>query len=235
MFTPSLWMTALSALAIVAFIGLGRWQWQRGVAKEALWQEFLAETGPSTALGERALAALPRFAHVRIEGVYDGKHQFLLDNRTHAGIAGYEVLTPLALADGRTVLVNRGWVPFSGYRDRLPDISLPDTDRIVTVTGRIDNLPAEGMASGRAPPGTGAVWPKVTTFPHPDELAAALRRPIEARQVLLDPSQPHGYTRGWQAPGVPPERHYSYAVQWWLFAATVAGLFAFLNLHKVTR
>ncbi len=48
-------------------------------------------------------------------------HQFLLDNMTHAGRAGYEVLTPLLLDDGRVLLVNRGWLPLpDGRRDELP-------------------------------------------------------------------------------------------------------------------
>jgi surfeit locus 1 family protein len=234
-FTPALWLTALSALAIVAFISLGRWQWQRGVAKDAVWQEFAAATGPAAPLGTRSLDALPRFARIEVQGVYDGAHQFLLDNRTLDGAAGYEVLTPLRLADGRQMLINRGWVPFTGYRDRLPDIALARPGANVTVTGRVDTLPVEGMASGRAPPAAGAAWPKVTTFPHAQEIAAALGHPVEGRQILLDPAAADGYKRHWKAPGVPPERHYSYAVQWWLFAATVAILYGLLNLHKVDR
>lgn len=234
-FTPSLWLTALSALAIVAFIGFGRWQWHRGVAKEVTWREFSAEAGDAVPLGNREFGALPRFARVQLEGHYDGAHQFLLDNRTLDGAAGYEVLTPLQLADGRSVLVNRGWVPFSGYRDRLPDISLKGNERPVTVTGRVDTLPVEGMEAGRAPPAVGAAWPKVTSFPHIGEISAALGHPVEQQQVLLDPGMPDGFARRWQPTGVPPERHFSYAVQWWLFAATVGVLYGLLNLHKVNR
>lgn len=228
-------MTALTVVAIVAFIGLGRWQWGRGVGKEAAWQEFASSTGPAMPLGARSLDALPRFARIEATGRYDGAHQILLDNRTLEGSAGYEVLTPLQLADGRWLLVNRGWVPFLGYRERLPDVSLPAGNAPVTVTGRIDTLPVEGMASGRAPPSTDATWPKVTTFPHAGELSAALGRPIETRVLLLDPDVRFGYERKWQPPGMPPTRHYSYAAQWWLFAATVAVLYGVLNLHKADR
>ncbi|MBV6417698.1 MAG: hypothetical protein CMLOHMNK_02452 [Steroidobacteraceae bacterium] len=228
-------MTALSVLSIIAFAALGRWQWHRGIAREATWQEFTAEGIPPAPLGAQALESLARFSRLRLTGRYDGAHQFLLDNRTHAGMAGYEVLTPFDLDDGRTVLVNRGWVPFSGYRDRLPEIGLADAGSRVTIAGRVDTLPLEGMASGRAPPAPGGAWPKVTSFPHVAELAAALGRPIETCQVLLDASQPAGYVRSWQPPGIPPERNFSYAVQWWLFATTVAVLYGALNLHKVDR
>ncbi len=228
-------MTALSALAIVAFIGFGRWQWHRGIEKEAAWREFAAAEGPAMSPGAAPLDALPRFARVRLAGRYDAAHQFLLDNRTHDGAAGYEVLTPFELDDGRLVLVNRGWISFSGYRDRLPDIALPGAGAPVTVTGRLEELPHEGMAAGRAPPAAGDAWPKVTSFPYIGEIEAALGRAVEVRQLLLDPSQPAGYVREWRPPGIPPERHLSYAVQWWLFAATVAVLYGVLNLHKVNR
>jgi surfeit locus 1 family protein len=51
------------------------------------------------------------------------------------------------------------------------------------------------------------------------ELSAALRRPLEPRIVLLDPREPNGYIRDWHPPGMQPLRHWSYAIQWWCFAA----------------
>ena len=63
---------------------------------------------------------------IELSGTFEPWHQFLLDNRSHAGQPGYEVLTPFLTADGRRMLVNRGWVPFGGYRDRLPDVSHGD-------------------------------------------------------------------------------------------------------------
>lgn len=228
-------MTALAVLGIVVFVVCGVWQWDRGVARQAVWQDFTTGGAPAIDPGARSLEALPRFTRVRLAGRYDGEHQILLDNRTHAGRAGYEVLTPFELQDGRWVLVNRGWIPFSGYRDRLPDAALAGPSASVTVTGRVDTLPTQGMAAGHAPPTVDASWPKVTSYPQHDELVAALGRPLETRQVLLDATAADGYLREWQAPGVPPERHFSYAAQWWLFAATVAVLYVILNLHKTDR
>lgn len=228
-------MTALATAGIAVFVVCGVWQWNRGIARQAVWQEFASGAAPPIEPGTLALDTLPRFTRVRLEGRYDGAHQILLDNRTHAGRAGYEVLTPFELNDGRWALVNRGWIPFSGYRDRLPDVALTGPAASVTVTGRVDTLPTQGMAAGHAAPAADAVWPKVTSYPQPAELAAVLERPIEARQVLLDAGAPDGYLREWQAPGMPPERHFSYAAQWWLFAATVAVLYVILNLHKTDR
>jgi len=44
------------------------------------------------------------------------------------------VLTPLQRPDGRVVLVDRGWVPFTGLRDRLPGVALK-AHGVVTVSG----------------------------------------------------------------------------------------------------
>ncbi len=68
---------------------------------------------------------MPRFQRVSVKGRLDPDHQFLLDNRTNEGRPGYEVLTPLYLdaAERDVILVDRGWIPFSGFRDKLPDVS----------------------------------------------------------------------------------------------------------------
>src|SRR5205807_749607 len=86
--------------------------------------------------------------------------------RAPRGRAGYEVVTPLLRAGAPALLVDRGWVPFTGSRARLPDVTLrPDATvepaAPVTLTGRIADLPSPGLASGRAAPGASAPWPKV--------------------------------------------------------------------------
>ena len=84
-----------------------------------------------------------------------------------------------------SILVNRGWIPFNGYRDRLPDVSL-HADAPDTISGRIDELPVAGLASGHAAPPPGDAWPKLTSFPTHAELESALGAPIARRIVLLD-------------------------------------------------
>src|SRR4051812_5465751 len=141
-FAPSWPMTFATVLLLALFVSLGRWQWHRGVAKQQVWAEYdRGMTQPPVDAPPR-LEAAPRFAAIRMRGHFDGQHQFLLDNRFFKGNAGYEVLTPFVLEDGRRILVNRGWVPFLGYRDRLPDIALSPPSRAdsLTVTGRLDEL-----------------------------------------------------------------------------------------------
>lgn len=230
-FSPSWAMTLVTLVLLAGFVNLGRWQWHRGVDKQAVWAEY-ERNPPAGALGTRRFDDLERFAHVSVHGTFDSQHQFVLDNRSHDGAPGYEVLTPFALADGRRILVNRGWVPFPGTRDVLPDISMPAAAEI-TIAARLDDLPSGGLALGHAPPESGARWPKLTSFPTHDELQAALGQPLDRRILLLDADAPDGYTRVWSPPGLPPDRHFSYAIQWWGFAVVLLVLYFGLNFRKV--
>jgi cytochrome oxidase assembly protein ShyY1 len=233
-FAPS-WATTLATLLLLAlFVSLGRWQWHRGEAKQVAWAEFEQLTKAPPIDAPFDLDATPRYRPIRLHGRFDAQHQFLLDNRFYKGAPGYEVLTPFELTDGRRILVNRGWVPFLGYRDRLPDISIArdSLEPGIAVTGRLDELPSAGLASGRAPPTTDASWPKLTAFPTHEELEAALGAKLQRRIVLMT-GRGDGYAREWSPAGLPPDRHFSYAIQWWGFALVLLVLYFGLNFRKV--
>lgn len=225
-------MTALTLVLCVVFVRLGEWQWHKAESRQAEWNAFARGADRAVELGSRGTTEVPRFQRVVVTGRFDPAHQFLLDNRIENDAAGYEVLTPLQLDDGRVLLVDRGWVPFTGYRSRLPDVHL-ETSGSVRLTGRVDELPAAGLAFGRMPPRSGPHWPKVTSYPDMPQLAAALDGVrLEPRILLLDPGQPYGYVREWRPPGMSPARYMSYAAQWWLFAATLIVIWAVLSTHK---
>jgi surfeit locus 1 family protein len=225
-------MTLLTLAGVVLFIVLGRWQWHRAAQSAALQDAFRLGNGPSVSLLASASAALPRYSLIGASGRYDGKHQFLLDNISHAGQPGYEVLTPLQLADGRTLIVNRGWIPLSESRRQLPDVALPTPagpSADAYAYGRLDNLPVAGISLGHVPPPAVGAWPRLTSFPTMADLSLVLGRPLEPRQLLLDARAPLGYLRDWQPPGMSPAQHLSYAIQWWSFAALALVLYAALN------
>ncbi len=233
-FAPSPAWTLLALTGIVLFVSLGRWQWGRYETRTAQWQEFARGADRVVPLGSHATTDLPRFQHVQVEGRLLGDRQFLLDNLSHDGLPGYHVLTPLELGDGRVVLVDRGWIRFSGYRDRPPDVTLRAAGP-VTITGRLDELPAAGIEASRVGPPAGGAWPKVASFPKAEQLAAALERPVERRVVLLDAGSGEGYVRAWQPPGVSPQTNLSYAIQWWAFATLALVLWAILSTRKTVK
>ena len=193
-FAPTPGSTLLALFLCALFICLGVWQWRRGVARQEEWSRYARCADALVTLGDRALAELPLYQRLSVTGTLDGTHQFLLDNRSWRGSAGYEVLTPLRRPAARTLLVDRGWVPFTGSRRSLPDITLPG-GAALTFTGRTANLPSAGLSAGRAAPAASDPWPKVTSFPDTAQLAGALGEPLEARILLLDARDPFGYVR----------------------------------------
>src|SRR5262249_28013357 len=73
--------------------------------------------GPGAATPETA-----QWRRVTATGNYDSTHEVLVRNRTADGEVGFEVVTPLVLADGSAVLVDRGWIPASpGGRAAAPE------------------------------------------------------------------------------------------------------------------
>jgi len=227
-FAPALSFTLVALVLAALFVRLGVWQWQRGEERAAAATRFARGAETVLELGTRDPGETPLYQRIGVEGELDTIHQFLLDNRTFEGRAGYEVLTPLRRADAPALLVDRGWVPFTGSRARLPDVTVTAGGPL-RLTGRVAVLPSPGLASGRAAPAGTGPWPKVTSYPDMAQLAGALGQPLSSRILLLDPAAPDGYVRAWQPPGLPPLRHFSYAVQWWSFALATLVLWAVLS------
>jgi cytochrome oxidase assembly protein ShyY1 len=64
------------------------------------------------------------------------------------------------------------------------------------------------------------------------QLAAALGTALSPRILLLDPQAPFGYVREWKPPGIPPLRHYAYAIQWWSFAVLALLVWGVTSLRR---
>ena len=112
-FAPSIALTSLMFVLAAVFVALGRWQWRVGDAREVEFERFQRGADQVVALAWVPLTQVPLYQRVSLTGSYDGAHQFLLDNSIHRGQDGYQVLTPLRRAHGDTVLIDRGWVPFT--------------------------------------------------------------------------------------------------------------------------
>lgn len=229
MFAPSLWATIATVLLGALFVNLGQWQLNRAHEKQKLFDEFAAGTGSVASL-PLSMEPLTRYQRVRVRGLYDSRHQFVLDNMTNEGRPGFHILTPLVLFDGRVLIVNRGWIPLGADRSRFPDLSVPEGER--EITGRVDTIPRAPIELV-APASTS--WPRVVNFPHMEQLAAALDRKVYPQVLLLDASAPDGYVRNWQPPGFGPERHIGYAVQWFGLAVTLLVIYVVLNLRKESQ
>lgn len=125
-------------LLVAIFIALGTWQVQRlfwkldliARVEARIHREAVAAPRPSEWAG--ITAEKDEYRHVTATGTFGHSKTVLVQAVTELG-AGFWVVTPLALADGPTILINRGFVP----ADRRDAISRTerDTRGPVNVTG----------------------------------------------------------------------------------------------------
>ncbi len=234
--TTHIVLLLLAAIVTTLLLRLGFWQLERGDEKKVQQQRYTARLAmqavPLDSLFDAALSPQAlRYRRVVVAGSYDSTHQFLLDNRTENGVAGYHVYTPLARGDGPVVLVNRGFVPVGPRRDRLPDLSVDEGPR--DVRGMVDLPSTKQFTLGDAGY-QGNAWPRVVQKLDPELVAAALGRPVAPIVVLLDPSDGDGFSRRWTPYlGISPERHQGYAVQWFALAATLTVIAAVLSWRSL--
>lgn len=111
-FGPLRLLALVAALALFAgFMALGTWQVERRTWKLALIERV--ENQLRAAPVEPPATIDPRrneYRRLRLTGVFLNDRETLVQASTELG-GGFWVLTPLRLADGRNVLVNRGFVP----------------------------------------------------------------------------------------------------------------------------
>jgi surfeit locus 1 family protein len=152
---------------------------------------------------------------------------------TYDGQSGFFVYTPLKLADGRFVLVNRGFVPY----DRKDSATRPEGQvaGLVTITGLARDPLAE-KPSFLVPDND----PGKNIFYWKD-------RDLMARSAGLDPAllvpffvdannapNPGGLPVGGVTIVDPPNNHLQYAVTWYGLAAALAGVLG-VSLWRAVR
>lgn len=231
-FAPPLWAWVAVLPLLALLLWLGTWQVQRGQAKEGILAERAAarqaEPQSLPAAGGNAAALYGRA--VAAGGEYRDGRQILLDNQVSRGRVGYRVWTPLQLGDGRLVLVDRGWVAAGRDRSRTPNPSAPAGETAIRGIWRDWPEPGLRLEAPGACEQTG--WPRVLNYPSYAQIACQYDAPVVNGLLLLAEDAPGGFARDWDDLGLPPLRHYGYAVQWYALALAVAVLFVALNLKR---
>ncbi len=230
-FRPAWWSVLLTACGLALFVSLGLWQLERAAFKDAVEAKFEQRLAQAYApLGDTDDLDDLQYRKLRLEGEFETRHNFLLDNQTHNGRAGYQVITPLYLADSdRIILVNRGWAAWNGARDPLPDPRPPAPGGWVTGIAFVPSEPA--LALGEYP--AGGSWPRLIPYVDIDALRRHYSPKLLPMILWMAPEQPGEYLRAWDPVWLPPEKSRAYAVQWFAFAAIAAILFFVLNLRKI--
>ncbi len=230
---------ALTLVASAVCVLLGFWQLDRRETKQAKIAVVAGNwDAPPLALDEALGAPDEPFREVdeyrpaTVTGTYDEGATLLVRNRPLDGTYGYYVLVPLVLTGedtGRTLVVNRGWIP-SGESGRAPD-SVP-----APPSGTV-----EAIVRLRAPePGDGRDAPQGQV--QRIELAGSVSAAVSAEGVggapglvtraygLLASEEPRPQISPvlLPRPDADPGPHLGYSIQWFVFAA---GMWGLLTVH----
>ncbi|MBD3946663.1 SURF1 family cytochrome oxidase biogenesis protein [Nocardioides ganghwensis] len=213
------------ALAWVAW-RLGEWQFHRLEDRQER-NEIIQrneESGPAPVAEVlapgRDVALADEWRIVEATGTYAVEDTVIVRYRTREGAAGVDVVVPLELADGTSLLVDRGWYATDNRGATTADVPAPPAGE-VTVTGWV-RRDAEGDSTEVADRSTRAVDSR--------RIGEALGREVLGGWVDLRSESPEPET-----PLVPVELpeldegpHFFYGLQWWFFGAL--AIFGFFYL-----
>jgi cytochrome oxidase assembly protein ShyY1 len=210
------------AFAIVFAIACGALSnWQLARSKEAAAENalinanFYSKPAPLAELLPTATSykADQEWTRVTVTGTYLKKDELLVRNRPLNG-PGFEVLTPLRLADGSIFVIDRGWVPTGTKTDAPNSVPAAPTGE-VTVVARL-------KAGEPRIPGRSATGNQIPTIELSDIKQRIGGNVYTGAYGLLDTQTP--------SPAVAPSPvvtseptqdeglHWSYMIQWIIFA-----------------
>ena len=200
-------------------ISLGFWQLDRADEKRAIEGQIdSANSGDVKLIDSAEFLKDKEYYHVRLQGSYVGDKQFIYDNQIVDQISGYYVLTPLVLkGDSKAVLINRGFIPWNGRRDKLADIDIADklTEVKVQISKPVKRMELEaGELTGD--------FPVLIQALDLDEMSTIASLDFASVVGLLNPESENGFVRQWEPYTGSIERHIGYAIQWFLMAFVLA-------------
>ncbi len=211
----------LALTAVVVFILAGFWQLRRLDERQARNAEIesVAELAPVDLPAAEDDGTDVAWRIVELRGTWVEDEQVVVRNRTLDGQPGYHVVTPLELADGRAIAVNRGWIPVASVdENRAPSIDTPSGE--VVFLGRLrDSEQARGLASADPADGVLEVISRVDVARLDQQTSAPL---VERYAELVDDDIAFdALPQPVPEPELSEGPHLSYAGQWFLFTAVV--------------
>jgi surfeit locus 1 family protein len=218
-------------IALVA-ITLGNWQTRRGDEKVVLKSQIeRGQAMPPIGASEVTLQTHAS-RRVQIEGEWIEDKTVFIDNRTHKGIAGFHVLTPLKIVSGKHVLVLRGWVA-RDLKDRTkrPQLQPVRGTRKVVGLSQPDVPQSYELGKPWIPSKQDYLWQNASREIYSTwsglTLEGFVLRQTEALIGIDD-----GLVREWAAFNVDEDKHRGYAVQWYSLGALSGVLWVWFVLIK---
>jgi cytochrome oxidase assembly protein ShyY1 len=228
----------IALVAVVLFVNLGLWQLRRLDERSALNTTI---SNRMTATPEDLHDVLAQFGsdpetleyrRVAVSGTYQLTDEAILQSRSQGGRSGHNALTPLVTTTGEVLVVDRGWVPIDvqgppivGAEPAAVDVTLTGILRRSETYGPLGDVPESGPLTriGRIDlPALASGWGSEVL---PVYLALETQDPAQQGDLPAPLLLPE--------PGEGP--HFSYAVQWFLFATVVAIGFPILVFRTASR
>jgi surfeit locus 1 family protein len=229
-FRLNFWMTVCAVPALMVLLGLGFWQVERLEWKQAI----IDERAERLAAGPVDIAAVPETGwqdiehrRVKLRGRFVHDREILRLNSVRHGQTGYDVITPMILENGGSVLVNRGWVPKAWTEG---DLTRRRPDGIIE---RVGVLRAGGKQGNPWIPDN---EPGRDQWYFTDVAQMAAKAGLtDARPYIikLTPSRDlAGYPKGPHASFKIRNKHLEYAITWFGLAATLVIIFVAYHVRR---
>lgn len=212
----------VAVVLVVVLVSLGLWQLRRLDERRAANADVLRGSRTTVALDDvlrpvDTEVGDARFQRVVVRGRFDEANELLVRFRTHGGLPGYEVVTPLVVESDAVVLVNRGWVPLELGESWSERGTLPP-DGVVEVTGLVQAAESESRYRPAREHGRLVVGSIATT-----RLEAELDRDLYPGWVqLVEPDDVSSFPEPLGPPDPGEGPHFTYALQWFAFAGIAA-------------
>jgi surfeit locus 1 family protein len=228
-----------SLVCLIILLGLGVWQIERKGEKEALIARIVERSH------EEPPGALPapgswdpkadEFRRVRITGTFRNDQETLVHGLAPGdapgrALQGFYVITPLARADGPTILINRGFIPteLKNPADRQAGQIVGET----TVTGILRASEPRTMFVPAPDPARGEWFNRdIAGIAAAKGLGDVPPYMIEADAT----ANPGGWPRGGQLRVDLPNNHLQYAFTWFGIAACLVGVFSVFAWRRLNE
>lgn len=224
--------TLLMLTGCVILLSLGFWQLHRADEKKMILDAVKAQSEKTPIhwpLKQSISADLPpAFQHVVFDGLY-GRETLFLDNQYYRHQFGYDELHPVQIADGRWVLIDRGWVPVGASRTKLPAVSF--SSGLQRFEGYVYYPSDKGIVLGK--------WLDLQQDKrflvealYIRSVEKLLHRHFMPFIIRIEKPQEQGYMRDWPIVSMPPERHVAYAVQWFIMAFVLMVIYGVFMIRS---
>ena len=232
-------LTLVFFVLIAAMYWLGIWQFHRyqqtNQSNHSIAQNLAATPVSMEALSapDRPVPADETYRRITATGHYDPAHQFVVRHRTDAAgdNIGFYLVTPLDLADGDVVLVNRGWVDAGNTTGTAFPVVPGTPGGTVTVTGRLrpdETYASTGIHQVKDLPArqymlinSGEQTKRLSAPVLSGYLELTSTKPAtpsaDAAELVPGPNNTDSDSMAVVGKGV----HLPYAIQWWLFGLMI--------------